>query len=420
MTAHRAVREAIQAQFQREVDFLQHLVRAKSSNPFTPETSRPDQPIEAEVAATIHQELLRLGYQSELVGISEQRPNVLCHIRGNGQSERTLILSTHMDTVEPIDYTRDPWGGQIEDGYLYGVGAADAKAQIAAFIYAVQALRQAGVTLAGNITLAFVVDEEVGACSSYGTHYLLERDLLQGDAAIIGEPGNEKIAIGHRGLYRFRLRVKGEATHTGLRAWEAGERGHNAILDVARLAQALAEQQLPDTPSDAFPQRRSVLTFPTLIKGGSGINVVPSICEAYGDVRLLPGLSAAQIREMIERQLQHLDIRAYQLDELLDIPAVETGRNAKVVQHLANAIEAVTGTYPRIGGSGPACDGWMFIQRGIPTICGYGVKCGGVHGADEWVELESLREVTNVYAQAIVRFFDLQTDETPGEIPVHF
>lgn len=168
MTVYRTVRDAIQEQFQQEVDFLQQLVRTKSSNPFTPETSRPDQPVEAEVATLIHQELQGLGYCAELAGISAERPNVLCHIPGNGNSDKTLILSTHMDTVEPIDYTRDPWGAQIEQGHLYGVGSADAKAQIAAFISAIRALHQAGVTLSGNLSLAFVVDEEVGASSPYG------------------------------------------------------------------------------------------------------------------------------------------------------------------------------------------------------------------------------------------------------------
>src|SRR5260370_41549634 len=128
MTKQDAVAAIIQDQFQQEVDFLQHLVCAKSSNPFTPETSRPDYLVEAEVATIVHQELLHLGYHPEMVGISAQRPNVLCHIRGEGSSEKTLILSTHMDTVAPSDYTRDPWGAQIENGRLYGVGAADAKA----------------------------------------------------------------------------------------------------------------------------------------------------------------------------------------------------------------------------------------------------------------------------------------------------
>ncbi len=402
---HETIANAVQAQFDQEVRFLQRLVSARSANPYLPETSSADTPVEREVAELIQQELQRLGYTAELVGMSPQRPNVICSLRGTGAAQKTLILTTHMDTVDPNGhYSRDPWGAQLEDGRLYGVGAADAKAQIAAFVYAVHALQQAGISLPGNVKLAFVVDEETGACSPYGTQYLLEQGYLQGDAAIVGEPGDALLAIGHRGLYRFRIQITGQATHTGLRAWEEGRAGRNAILDMARLAQALSERPLPVTSSKAFPGRRSVLTFPTLVQGGSGINVVPSSCEAYGDVRLLPGLAPQTVRQLIEEQCQALSIHDYRIDDLIAVPAAEIDSQVGIVQALASAIETVAGAAPPREGGGPACDGWMFITRGIPAICGYGVKCGGVHGADEWVDLESLRKVTEMYALTILSY----------------
>jgi succinyl-diaminopimelate desuccinylase len=404
MEKQTAITTSIQSLFGQQVEFLQRLVRARSTNPFLPESSPPDVPVEEEVAAVIQQELYNLGFQAALIGVSAQRPNVICHIPGLGKTEKTLILTTHMDTVEPSDYTRDPWGAQIEEGRLYGVGAADAKAQIAAFVYATHALRKAGISLAGRVTLAFVVDEEPGACSPYGTRYLLEQGVLQGDATIIGEPGNHLIALGHRGIYRFRLQIKGEATHTGIKAWEQRRRGRNAIIDMARVTLALAEHSLPNTPSAAFPNRKSVLTFPTLIQGGSGINVVPGSCEAYGDVRLLPGMTADEVKTLIREQLERLAITTYHLDDVLFVPAAETDPQVEIVQSLATAVETITGVQPRLEGSGPACDGWMFISRGIPTVCGYGVACGGVHGADEWVDVASLRTLTEVYAHTILDY----------------
>jgi succinyl-diaminopimelate desuccinylase len=176
---------AIAGQFGQQVEFLQRLVHARSANPFTPETSSPDVPVEAEVASVIDQELCSLGFKAELIGVSPGRPNVVCRLPAAGKAVKTLILTTHMDTVEPSGYSRDPWGAHIEAGRLYGVGAADAKAQITAFIYAVYALHTLGVTQAGNLTLAFVVDEEAGACSPYGTQYLLDNGLLGGDAASV-------------------------------------------------------------------------------------------------------------------------------------------------------------------------------------------------------------------------------------------
>jgi succinyl-diaminopimelate desuccinylase len=227
---------------------------------------------------------------------------------------------------------------------------------------------------------------------------------LRGDAALIGEPGNDKIASGHRGIYRFRLQVQGEATHTGVTAWEQRRQGRNAILDMARISLALEEQELPDIPSAAFPNRKSVLTFPTLIKGGSGINVVPGSCEAYGDVRLLPGMTADGVKTFIQEQLDRLAITSYSLDDIIFVPAAETNPQTDIVRILTAVVEEITGVRPRLEGSGPACDGWMFITRGIPTVCGYGVANGGVHGADEWGDLESLHTVTEVYAHTLMRF----------------
>src|SRR5256885_330106 len=184
--------------YESEIEFLQQLVHANSVNPYTADTSPPDVPVEAEVAALIHEKMCKLGWRPAMHGVSPERPNVLCTLPGAEEAGRTLILTIHMDTVSASQaYTRDPWGAQIENGRLYGLGAADAKAQIAAFIYAAHALELAGVRLVGNLTLAFVADEETGACSPYGTRYLLEKGLLNGDAAIVGEPGDRKVAIGH-------------------------------------------------------------------------------------------------------------------------------------------------------------------------------------------------------------------------------
>ncbi len=398
------IAETIQSQFEREVAFLQRLVHAKSTNPFLPQTSSPETPIEREVADVIDRELQEVGFQAELIGVSSQRPNVVCRLPGSGNLEKTLILTTHMDTVEPSGYSRDPWGAYIEHGRMYGVGVADAKAQIAAMIYATSALRKAGIEVAGNVILAFVVDEESGACSPYGTQYLLNQGVLQGSAAIVGEPGNTKVAIGHRGLYRFHIRIQGEAAHTGQGNSERGKAGRNAILDMARFAQALSEHALPKTSSEAFPNRKSVLTFPTLIQGGTGINIVPGSCDAYGDVRLLPGLSTDMVKKIIVDILERLSITKYTLEDLLSIPAVETPRQTEIVQTLATAAHTITGVVPRLEGAGPACDGWMFLTRGIPTVCGYGVTCGGVHGADEWVDIENLRQITEVYATTIKNY----------------
>ena len=80
MDKQQAISTAIHGTFGHQVEFLQRLVRVRSANPFLPESSLPDVPVEDEVAVVIYQELHRLGFKAELIGLSSQRPNVLCHI----------------------------------------------------------------------------------------------------------------------------------------------------------------------------------------------------------------------------------------------------------------------------------------------------------------------------------------------------
>jgi acetylornithine deacetylase/succinyl-diaminopimelate desuccinylase-like protein len=140
----------IDTHFEQEVAFLQELVQCNSVNPLTPDRSIPELAIECEVAHLIVEHLTRMNFMPALHGVSPKRPNVVCTVPSplHKKKPKTLILTTHMDTVIPsAAYTKDPFGGQIEQQRMYGVGVADAKAQIAAFIYATYALIEANIPL---------------------------------------------------------------------------------------------------------------------------------------------------------------------------------------------------------------------------------------------------------------------------------
>jgi len=386
-----------------QIDFLQTLVRANSANPFTPETSDPTAPIEYEVAHLIAGKLHDIGLTPELLGKTDARPNVLAVIKGHASS-KSLILNGHMDTVSPSPlWTTDPFGAQIENNRLTGLGALDMKASLTMFVFIAQAILEAGIELAGDLILPFAVDEEPGGCSPFGTTYLLEHSLTA-TAAIVAEPENTNVTIGHRGGYRFKLTVRGEAAHTGLLDWERRTKGHNAISDMARVVQVLENVDLPYTVTPAFPDRKPVFTFPTLIQGGTGINAVPDECTAYGDVRLLPGCDAAQVEQIIHARLQSIPGLSYHLDRLLSVPAVEIDQHAEIVQLLIRHTAAITGQTPTTLGCGPWNDGWMFISRGIPAVCGFGPNGSGVHAPGEYVELDSLFDSTRILARAVLDY----------------
>ncbi|MBI4035155.1 MAG: M20 family metallopeptidase [Candidatus Chisholmbacteria bacterium] len=399
----RRIARVVEKNFEEQVAFLGKLVRARSSNPASPDESSAKTPIEKEVAELIYQKLVKVGLKPVRIGVSNSRQNVVGYF--GDQKRKSLILNGHMDTVPPVeDYSLSPFSGTVRRDRLYGVGALDMKGSLSAYVYAVKALKDIGVSLSGRVILEFVVDEESGACSKWGTSYLLGRGITA-KAAIIAEPSGDgdKIGIGHRGGYRFKLKTKGEGIHTGVKAWERKEAGRNAIVDMALVVEKLANLEIPFKPARAFPGRMPVLTFPTKISGGVSINMVPDRCVAYGDVRLMPGNSDTQVRLWIQEKLGGLGID-YEIEDLLFVPSMEIDPKEEIVSKMAVQVEAVAKIKPRLEGIGPWNDAWMLIKRDIPTVCQVPLIGGGAHGADEWVDLKSLRQLTEVLARVMVDY----------------
>jgi len=396
------IAKAVKASFDEEIAFLSSLVKSKSPNSYTIQDSPLHLPVEGEVPTLIFEKLKSIGLSPRYLGASKERPNVVAEW-GEKRGRMGLMLNGHMDTIPPEG--RDmisPYSGAVRNGKIYGLGCLDMKASLVAYIYAVRALMNANIKLKGKLTLAFVVDEETGACSPYGTQYLLDQGCVP-KACFIGEHGSQHVRTGQRGGYRFKIVTKGEAVHTGVSAWERGEAGHNAVVDMAKIIDALQGLEIPFKPSRMFIDRKPVFTFPTKILGGVAMNVVPANCEAYGDVRLLPGNSDAQVKMLMIERLQKLNV-PYEIQDLIYVPAVEIDPHDPLVLSLQKTAKAVLGYEPTTKVSGPATDGWMMVKRDIPTIMGFGPDGGGEHGRGEWVDLESLQKITEIYARFIVDY----------------
>lgn len=401
-TVNSTIAKAVKSSFEEEIAFLSTLVKAKSPNSHTVQDSPKHEAVEGEVPRLIFEKLKSIGLTPKYVGASRERPNVVAEW-GEKRGRMGLMLNGHMDTTPPEG--RDlisPYSGAVRNGKLYGIGALDMKASLVAYIYSVKALKAAGIKLKGKLTLAFVVDEESGACSPYGTQYLLDTGCVP-KACFIGEHGSRYVRVGQRGSYRFKIVTKGEAVHTGVSAWERGEAGHNAVVDMAKIIEVLEGLEIPFKPARMFVGRKPVFTFPTKINGGVALNMVPSECEAYGDVRLLPGNSESQVKLLMIERLQKLGV-PYEIEDLLYVPAVEIDPHDPLVLSLQRSAKAVLDYEPEAKASGPGTDGWMMVKRDIPTIMGYGPDGGGEHGKGEWVDLSSLQKVTEVYARFIADY----------------
>lgn len=383
------------------IKFSQELIKAKSPNPYSPNESwKINRPIEKEVAELIFNKLKEFGLKPKIVSALSNRPNIVCSLKKKGKP--TLIFNGHMDTVPVGDENKwryAPFSAKVFDNKLYGRGSLDMKSSLAAMIFAMKVLSK--LNLKGNLIFTAVVDEEPGAYSEIGTKYLLKQGL-KGDACIVGEPGTKKICIGCKGGYRLKIITKGESIHTGSSSWERKEKGINAVTKMAKILLALENLKLKYKPIKIFKGRKPVITPGTLIKGGTGINIVPDYCEATVDIRLMPGQTKKDVKkeilDCIER-LKQKDTRIkIEIQDLMFVPSVYISKDEKIVKILEENANFVLGRKPETGPAGPWCDAHFLIKKGIPTICGFGPDGKNQHATNEFVYVDSIIQVCKIYS----------------------
>lgn len=386
------------------VSLCRRLVRTPSVN-----GEHPEEAVANEIASALRD----VGVTPQMPAFADGRP---CVIASVGQGDRGMLFVGHMDTVAVGDaatWSHDPFGAEVAGGRLYGRGACDNKAGIAIAIHVLGVLHEFEEHLGGRVILACVPDEETGATGRLGITPLLEDGYLNADAAIYTYPNLDHLSIGHRGLMRVRIEAQGEATHTGGDAWESGEQGVNAVTGMADLLLALEAWQPASEPHPAFPDRRSVVTPGTLISGGHSESMVPDRCEALIDLRLLPGQESDTIMHELRHIADEIASRrpglSFALTPIVDLPAVAIPGSLPIVQSLARWTEEFTRMRPTIAGAGPANEGYLLIEAGVPTICGFGPPGGNAHAADEFVEVDGLLTTSKIYAAATL---DLLTTDS--------
>ena len=163
----------------------------------------------------------------------ENRPNVMGILNGSGDG-KSMCLSGHVDVVspEPVEHwSKDPWGGEVEGDFLYGRGAGDMKAGVAAIIFAAQALIETQTKLKGDVIIETTTDEEDGGI---GGNLYMRLTQPKTDAAIITEPGGLSIGIASAGVMYFRVIVKGIPAHAANAHY-----GVNAIVKMQSIIEAL-------------------------------------------------------------------------------------------------------------------------------------------------------------------------------------
>ena len=402
------IRDTIEANWRREVDFLKALVRVPSDNP------PGDCARAAEVAA---QELQALGFTVErhavpdaLVRASGMKSAVNLIVRktfGSGKGP-VVALNAHGDVVPPGEgWTVDPYGATERDGALYGRGVAVSKSDFATYAFALLALEANSAGLNGGVELHFTYDEEAGGM--IGPKWLIEQKLTKATVAI-SAGFSYAITTAHNGVLHLEVTVRGKQAHaampaTGADALEASVPVLAAIYgERLRLAGIVSAEKGIGSPQITVG----------LISGGINTNVVPDRITFRIDRRIIPEENGAAVEraliDLIEAAVPKgrgltVECRRIMLAEpLRPLPGVD--RLVGIIQRHAKEILGVD-----IAATGVPLytDARHYAAAGIPTVLyGAGPRSileANAHGADEHLQLSDLRAATEVIAVTLGRHF---------------
>lgn len=306
-----------------------------------------------------------------------------------GEDGTRVCLNGHVDVVAPGGgwTVTDPFEPVVKDGLLYGRGAADMKAALAAQVMAFLDLHRDGFP--GTATLMVVGDEEVGGFN--GTKQLVQ-ERPRFDYAIVGEPTDFDVQVGVRGVLWADIFLHGTSAHAA-----RPDDGVNAVRDLPAVLEALRSLDLSYTPDDALPDPTAPIT---VVETDGPQNSVPAKVRIGLDVRSLPGMSKESVEDDIRAALDPLGVD-YGM-RVVDHGAAFTLTDDRFRDIVTETIEQVRGTTPDHITDGGSSDGRFFAGQGTPFV-EVGVNQGPVHQADEHCAVADLPDLRTVYRRVTER-----------------
>ena len=317
----------------------------------------------------------------------------------HGSSGPVVCMAGHVDVVPPgpIDqWTSDPFTPTERDGVLYGRGAADMKASVAAMVTAAERLAREAAGR-GSVALLLTSDEEGDAVD--GTAAVVEALRQRServDACVVGEPTStqrfgDTIKNGRRGSLNGRLRVHGQQCHIAY-----PERGHNPIHAVAPALAALASAEW-DRGNAYFPPTSFQLSN---VHAGTGAsNIIPGTLDAWFNFRFSPESSAASLQERVHQLLDGQGL-GYDLEWTLIGDPFLTPRGP-LVDAVAAAVKDVTGVQPELSTTGGTSDG-RYLARLAREVVEFGPLNDSIHKVDEHVRIADLEPLSRIYERAVL------------------
>lgn len=370
------------------IELLKRLVATDSVNPSLVAGARG----EGEVARCVCGWLRERGIAAELEPVANaegvERPNVVATLPAVGSNHKpALMLVAHIDTVGAGGMPQ-PFTPREENGKLFGRGALDIKSGVAAICAAAASLAHDKLQLKRPLLLAMVVDEE---CNSIGAEALVQRHTA--DAAVVIEPTDLRLCIAHKGYAWLEIETRGRAAHGS-----SPRDGRDAIRYMGRVLAALEELERRLTAHATHPLLGTASLHASIIHGGHELSSYPAVCSLQIERRTLPGESDAEVEREIQQILEALRAADADFDGSVRLmssrPPYAIASEHPLVAAASRALGCVTGSAEQFG-MAVWTDTALLGAAGIPGVV-LGPSGRGLHGRDEFVELDSVMQTAEV------------------------
>lgn len=368
---------------------------------------------EGEIGRFLLDEVKKFGLDDvRIIQRSIDRPNVLARYKGT-EGNPSITVYAHYDTVPAGDimkWVHGPFSGTIEDGKIYGRGVSDHKFPIPPLLYAVKAIKEAGVRLKGDIVFAFVCDEERGG--HQGMKYVVDEGHCDTDYLLYSGGGGDgrKIGIAANGRAYYRITVRGHTAHTG-----RNDQGINAAVKAVKLITSLQElREDVNNRRDRFKSgdfeiegkgRLSINLVDAFLTG----NNVPDTCIVQVDRRFIPQVESFESTQSeIQAVIDSLKSEDPEFDATVEFvperwfnPSVSK-IDPVLVGALQGSVSKVLDFTPEINktvGGGSSDNAWFNMKYPDRAFVSYGYGRGGnAHTYDEYVTVDGLIDNTKIYA----------------------
>lgn len=393
----------VDAHFDEEVRFLQALIQVPTDTP--PGNNAPHAERTAELLADFGFSAEKHPVPQTEVRAARLESITNLVVRRKYGVGTTVLLNAHGDVVPPGEgWTKNPYGGEIDNGFIYGRASAVSKCDFASYAFAVRALEAVARPTQGSVELLFTYDEEFGG--ELGPAWLLKNKIIQPDL-MVAAGFSYQVVTAHNGCLQMQVTVHGKMAHAAI-----PQSGVDALQGAVKILNALYAQ---NTLYQQVNSQVTGITHPYLnvgtIEGGTNTNVVPGKVSFKLDRRMIPEENPAEVEAILRTVIAQsaaespgitVDIQRILLANALQpLPG-----NQPLVAAIQKHGEAVFGEPIPAMGTPLYTDVRLFCEAGIPgVIYGAGPRTvleSGAKRADERLDLNDLRRATKVMARSLV------------------